>query len=211
VATSSRALLVLGLLASMGWLGVTWAQREGSAVPALALYAVAAGLVILLRARRQLGPLLRLSLRGSVLGLGVGAAMTAATYLGYPMVAALEPAVAAEVRGLYQQLELGDPATALPLVCIVVAGEELVWRGALLEGLAPGRRWSSRELGKVALASAAYAVAQAGFGSALLVAVALPCGAVWAALRLHTRELGAPLLSHLVWSSFVLWLVPLQP
>lgn len=207
----SSALLILGLVGSAGWVAVVLLQGKGSVVPALAAYALTCGAVLILRARHQLRPMLRISRRGLAWGLAVGMVMTASTYAGYPVAAGIDAGVATGVSDLYAQLELGHPVMALPLVSIVVAGEELLWRGVLLEGLTPGPPYRQRWLASIAIASGVYATAQLGFGSVLLVAVAFGCGAVWSALRLHTGELVAPLLAHGIWSAFVLWLVPLVP
>lgn len=200
----------MGLFASAGWLAVVLLQPSGSAVGPLAAYAAIAAGVMVWRGWRLLAPMLRVSLSGVVWGLGVGALMTALTYALYPLARAALPTIADDVQGLYRQLDLGSLAAALPLVCVVVAGEELVWRGTLLEAVATARAWNRRRFAQIAFVSAVYAVAQAGFGSLLLVVVAFGCGLVWSALRLQTKQLVAPLASHLVWSSFVLWLVPLE-
>ena len=202
-------MLAMGLVASAGWLALALVQSTGSAVPSLAAYSVAAGAVMMHQGWPRLVGLLRVSAAGLAWGLGVGAALLALTYGLYPVVRWVEPAIAAEVQGLYRQLDLANPAMALPLVWVVVVGEELLWRGILLEAVATERRWNATRLRQIAMGSAVYALAQAGFGSVLLVAVAFGCGIVWSALRLHTGQLIAPVASHLIWSSFVLWLVPL--
>ena len=203
-------MLTMGLLASVGWLAVGLLQSEGSAVPALAAYCLIVAAVIAVRCWPWLAGRLRVSAGGLAWGAGAGALMTAATYGLFPIVARLEPGVGDEVRGLYGQLALGNLSTALPLVAVVVVGEELLWRGVLLEAVATEPRWNPRRLLQLAMASAVYAVSQAAFGSLLLVAVAFACGVAWSALRVHTGQLIAPLTSHLVWSACVLWLVPLQ-
>lgn len=201
----------MGLAASAGWLAVALAEDDGSAVPALTAYATTTSALLLWYGRHRLASMLQPDLAGLAWGLVAGAAMTAATYLLYPLLLAAEPAVASEVAELYDQLQLRGLGTALPLVLLVVAGEEILWRGALLDGIVRTRRWNRRRLAEVAVVTGVYAAAQAGFGSLLLVAVAFGCGFVWSVLRLTTGQLVAPLASHLVWSSFVLWLAPLEP
>ncbi len=88
----------------------------------------------------------------------------------------------------------------------VVAGEELVWRGAVQTELV---RRSGRWRG-VVLAALAYALAHAPLGSPLLVAAALLCGLTWGTLRVVTGSLVPSLLAHLVWDILVFLSVPLD-
>jgi membrane protease YdiL (CAAX protease family) len=53
-----------------------------------------------------------------------------------------------------------------------------------------------------------YALAQAGTGSWIVVALAFACGTFWTLQRYYTGSLLSPLISHLIWSQTVLLLYP---
>jgi len=152
--------------------------------------------------RERLAP----AMRPAALGLAVGLAMVAATLLGWPPIERAFPPLGDALERAYRPLaDWPGARAALPVIALVVLAEELVWRGVLVEHLeARGPR-----AGRTALAAALYAGTQLTTGSLLLVAVALACGAVWTALRLHTRSLLAPLIAHLVWALAVFALRPL--
>jgi hypothetical protein len=150
--------------------------------------------------RRRLEP----ALAPVALGLGVGLAMVAATFLVWPPLERAMPALGEALAQAYRPLyDWPGARSAVPVIALVVTAEELVWRGVLLEHL------ETRSAGarRIALAAALYASAQLATGSILIVCVALACGAAWTALRLRTGSLLAPLLAHLVWglAVFVVW------
>jgi membrane protease YdiL (CAAX protease family) len=139
------------------------------------------------------------------LGALVGATMAAAAYALYPVVVRAVPWMASDTRALYASfaaLTLGKAALALPPI---VLGEELFWRGllhdAFLERLpAPAA---------VLLGSTAYALGNLPTGSPSLMLAAFACGAVWSTLRITTGTLLAPLISHLVWNTLILFVHPI--
>jgi hypothetical protein len=180
-----------------------WAVTAGAAVLSLAA-AFAAD-------RRRLAALLVPRRRDAVLGLAAGAALVLATHLLYGLAARLLPDLQAVVRQLYAELEAPPgPLAALPITAVVVLAEEVVWRGLLVDellarlGTAPQRRTAL-----LAAATLLYAVPHLVAGIPVLLLAALALGAVWTTLRLATGGLGAPLLSHLVWSAAVFALWPL--
>jgi membrane protease YdiL (CAAX protease family) len=147
--------------------------------------------------------------RPSAPGVAGGAVAAVALYaLGWAglrlLIAAL-PALSAQLAPLYAWA--GDlPAAPLgPLLFVgIVAGEEIVWRGAITLPFAA--RWGPwRGLGLGALV---FAVAHAGFGSPLLVLAALVCGASWGWLTLATRGLVPAFVSHLLWDLAVMFWLP---
>jgi hypothetical protein len=141
-----------------------------------------------------------------VLGLAVGLAMVAATFLIWPLLERGMPALGGAIAQAYRPLSDWPGARgAVPVIALVVIAEELVWRGVLIEHL------EARSVGvrRIALAAAIYASTQLATGSILLVCVALACGAAWTALRLYTGSLLAPLLAHLVWALAVFVVRPL--
>jgi hypothetical protein len=161
--------------------------------------------------RRRLAALLVPRRRDAVLGLGAGAALVLATHLLYGLAVRLVPDLPGVVRQLYAELQAAPgPLAALPLTAVVVLAEEVVWRGLLVDELlarlgdAPPRRAAL-----LAAATLLYAVPHLVAGIPVLLLAALALGAVWTTLRLATGGLGAPLLSHLVWSAAVFALWPL--
>lgn len=142
---------------------------------------------------------------GAGLGVAVGVAMSAATWALYPISVELIPAIEVEVARLYALLrQTPGPVWAFPVLVLVVAAEELVWRGLAIDIL-------SKPLGAVravVVSSLLYVLPQVAFRSPLLVVVAVLCGVVWGALRMRTQGLIAPFLAHLTWDLLVFILFP---
>jgi membrane protease YdiL (CAAX protease family) len=146
--------------------------------------------------------------RSSVMaGLAVGTVMAIATWTLYPPSAELVPAISSEVPKLYALLrQPPGPLWAFPVLVLVVAAEEWVWRGLAI-------RIFLRRMGPAAavvVAAVIYVLPQVAFRSPLLVVVAFLCGLVWGALRVWTRGLAAPLIAHLLWDLLVFVLFPVE-
>ena len=143
--------------------------------------------------------------RNALIGIGVGVAMSLATWLLYPVSTELVPEIRTEVTKLYALLrQAPGPVAAFPVLVLVVLAEERVWRGLAIDVFGkpqPGLR-------AVALSGILYTFPQIAFRSPLLVAVALACGLVWGVLRVQTRGLTAPLIAHLTWDLLVFILYP---
>jgi uncharacterized protein len=140
-------------------------------------------------------------------GFLVGGVMTALTYPIYRLSVSLVPALEPVVVGLYRTSHKGSMAAALLWVLVIIAAEELLFRGAWLLAL-------ERHLSKsVAFGSSIvlYAAAQAFSGSLIVGLLALCCGALWTLERMLTGSLIAPLLSHMIWTPVVLLLYPVVP
>ena len=92
----------------------------------------------------------------------------------------------------------------MPLLLLIVVGEEIVWRNAvtlpLAARLGPWR-------GTVA-AAAVFALAHLPLGVPLLLLAALGAGAFWSALVLKTRSAVPALVSHVLWDLAVLFWLP---
>ncbi|MDH3652789.1 MAG: CPBP family intramembrane metalloprotease [Myxococcales bacterium] len=151
------------------------------------------------------GPVLRSNLRAPaalslVVGLAVGVLMSLATWWLYPISVSMFPPIQTEVETLYALLrEAPGPVRAFPLLLLVVAAEELVWRGVAIDLF-------SKSLGpwRAMLVSALlYVLPQVALRSPLLIIVALCCGLLWGALRVRTNGLAAPFVAHLVWDILV--------
>ncbi len=201
----TRALV--GVAATAGWVASLTALRSGEVFFRLGLYSLAVILAVLLvdgaNLRRHLRPRRRLLFIGLVTGL----VMAALTHAGWVVTRELFPLVRAPVAELYTLFwQPPGPIRQFHWLLVIVAAEELLWRGlwpTLTEARA--RPW----LG-TAIAVAAYAAAQTGSGSPLVVALAVGCGLVWTALRMWTRSLWPPLISHIVWNLLVLVWFPLE-
>ena len=172
---------------------------------ALGTTAVVLGLLALAIDRSLVRHLRDVPARFAVLGALVGVAMAGAAYALHPVVVRAFPWMAQDTQGLYgafAALTAGKAALALPFI---VLGEELFWRGllhdAFLERLPPATA--------VLLGATAYALGNLPTRSPSLVLAAFACGAVWSTLRITTRSLLAPLASHLLWNTLILFVHPI--
>lgn len=140
-------------------------------------------------------------------GVAVGVGMSLATWLLYPLAISLIPALATEVSWLYDMLrQPPGPLLASPLLLAVVAAEELVWRGILMDWLIP-------RFGKpaaIVMSALLYILPQIAFRSLTLVAVAFGCGLIWGSMRTITRNLWPPFIAHLVWDILVFIVYPVS-
>ena len=145
--------------------------------------------------------------RSGIAGVLVGLVMSMATWVLYPISVDFVPAIGVEVPKLYGLLrQFPGPVWAFPALVLVVAAEELVWRGLAIDLFSK----SFGASGAVLFASLVYVLPQIAFRSPLLVAVALACGLVWGALRVRTHGLLAPLIAHLTWDLLVFVLFPVE-
>ncbi len=150
-------------------------------------------------------PVLRSNLRAPattnlLIGLAVGVLMSVATWWLYPLSVSLFPPIQTEVETLYALLrQAPGPVRAFPLLLLVVAAEELVWRGVAIDlfskSLGPWRA--------MIFSALLYVLPQVALRSPLLIIVALCCGLLWGALRVWTKGLAAPFVAHLVWDVLV--------
>lgn len=203
--------LRLNAVALTVWVACFWVlERTGNWLPfafaggALGVAVVSSGAVPRALLRLQPGALLA--------GTLAGVAMVLATHLGYRLVASIWPSVVPATGELMSLLNVvGYPAWARTSLITTIAGsEELIFRGLLPVGSNAGGLALPRErLLVIAALSLCYALATAPLGSALLVGCALVCGLIWAALRVATGSLLAPLLAHVLWDLGVLLLWPL--
>lgn len=198
---TGRPSLTLLVALSAGWSLTLALAPPGWLMEALSIYALVT-LGILARVWRPGLALLRP--RGRDLGLGAAGAaiLLTATYVGYGILEALWPPLRALTLELVA-LSRVDALTAVLLAGIVLA-EEVIWRGALLDRLRAEASVPLAVLGS----SLVYALAQFGTGSWLVALLALCLGVLWAALRLWTGGLIAPLMVHLAWTYSVVVIAP---
>lgn len=165
----------------------------------------AAALTALLALWLGARPVLRSNFRSPaamnlLVGFAVGVLMSIATWWLYPISVSLFPPIQTEVETLYALLrQAPGPVRAFPVLLLVVAVEELVWRGVAIDlfskSIGPWRA--------MVVSALLYVLPQVALRSPLLIIVALCCGLLWGALRVQTKGLAAPLLAHLVWNNLV--------
>ncbi|KGN34306.1 abortive infection protein [Knoellia sinensis KCTC 19936] len=123
-----------------------------------------------------------------------------ALFLAGALVVARIPLLREPVDGLLDHARFGS----LPVVALVTAingvAEELFYRGALFAAV--GRRHA------VLVTTIVYAVVTAAAGIPLLVLAALLLGAVTGLQRRVTGGILGPIVTHLVWSLGMLFLLP---
>jgi uncharacterized protein YbjT (DUF2867 family)/membrane protease YdiL (CAAX protease family) len=141
-------------------------------------------------------------------GVAAGLVMWAGAFAVAAALSSVTPALWAETTTLYawaDQLTLAPPL-ALGLLALIVAGEEIVWRGAL--GFALASRvgpWSA-----VLVSSGLFAIAHLSTGPPVLAIAAALAGGAWTWLAIRTRSLFASFVAHLGWDAAMLWLTPLS-
>ncbi|PRQ03854.1 dTDP-6-deoxy-L-talose 4-dehydrogenase [Enhygromyxa salina] len=138
-------------------------------------------------------------------GLGAGVFLWAAAFGVAALASALAPGLWSEASSLYAWAEELPLATSLGLLTLIVAGEELVWRGALGVGLAARiGAWPA-----VAVSASLFTLAHLTTGPPVLALAAALAGGAWAWLAIRTRSLFASFVAHLTWDVTMLWLTPL--
>lgn len=200
-------------LALFAWCaGFLWLGHSGSWL-LLAVLASACAFRLTLgdaSTRRLLTPRARTTGAG-LLG---AAGMIVGTYALYGPLGALFPRLPETTAQLYRMLRSGAPTPLATLLLIVVvsAAEEIIWRGRFLLAAEEGAslRWPTRaEALRVIGVAAIYGIAHVASGSLTLIAVAFVCGTAWGLLRVATRSLWAPIITHVLWDVTVIFVWPL--
>ena len=157
--------------------------------------------------------LLRPQLRSTGWGLLGAAVMIAGTYVLYGPLCAVFSGLPRETEQLYQLLRSGASSTLWMLVLItaVSASEEIIWRGRTLTSAGDTRpaRPSLRQTMRVFGFALVYGLAHAASGFVTLIGLAFLCGLFWGLLRVATRSLWAPILTHVLWDVSVMIVWPL--
>ena len=199
----SGALLVYGALAVAGLFAGPWL------IDAIWLRMAVINLILLLGALATLRlgwrELWRPTAASTAAGSITGVVMWAGAFAVAAALAKVAPSLWAgtdELYGWATALELGP---ALALLIVIVAGEEIIWRGVLGIGVAARvGAWSA-----VLVSAGLFTVAHASIGSPVLLIAAALAGAAWTWVAIRTRSLWAPFLAHLGWDIALLWLTPL--
>lgn len=166
---------------------------------------VVIGLVMLVGRREPVFPRSsRVLARDVGIGVAVGAVMTGGTYACFAVGERLWPPLAGHVGVLYRDAHKESFVLALLATLAVIVAEEVLWRGPLLGVLR--RKVGLR--GAAAISLVTYALACSASRSVIVAVSALVCGAIWLAERISTRSIVAPLVSHLMWTTVVVHLVP---
>jgi len=138
---------------------------------------------------------------------GLGIAMVVVTHIGYQGVLLIWPEFRSVVEGLYSDIRQTSIPTAgiAAIILVVVAAEELVWRGVAFEFL---EGWASKA-GIVVGSTMLYAMPQLIGGSWLLLCAALSLGFCCALQRATSGRLTESFTTHGIWSVGMFCLVPL--
>lgn len=179
------------------WLGI-WMAMGGTALILASVAAVSFG-----RALPGGGAHVRMS----ALGVLAGLVMATVTLAVFEPAMRLAPPLRADVSRLYGLFAEQPPVAAVILLPMIVAAEEVVWRGAIQHAL--GMRFG--RLAACGLGTLLYAAAHLPIGSIALVLTCLVAGGCWALVRLWTNSLPAAIVTHLVWDVVVLFVVQLAP
>ncbi len=138
-------------------------------------------------------------------GAGAGLVMWAGAFAVAGLLSIVAPTLWSGADELYAWADALALAPMLALLVLIVAGEEIIWRGALGLGLAARiGAWPA-----VLSSAALFCLAHASIGSPLLLLAATLAGGLWTALAIRTRSLWPPFVAHLVWDVTLLWLTPL--
>jgi len=196
-------LAIVGPLAVAGtWLLIRSGRvslwiANGALMPALGAASLLTGVVEASRLRAGVG-------WAVFLGLTAGAGLYAAT-AGFMAVAGRWPPLARHTESLYENRR----AVSLPLALVVSAllvapGEELLWRGVVLEAL---REALGSSLALV-LSWVGYVAANAVSGSVPIVLGAVVGGVAWTALAEMTGGVAASIACHMVWTGLMVAFPP---
>ena len=198
------ALAILGPVAvAAAWLLIrsgrvsVW-TANGALMALLGAASLSTGLIEVSRSRLGTGWAL-------FLGLVAGAGLYAAT-AAFMAVAGRWPPLARHTAALYESR--GDVSLPLAIgvsALLVAPGEELLWRGVVLEVVV---EWSGSAAVGAVLAWAVYVAANAVSGSLPIVLGAVVAGAAWTALASLTGGVAASVACHIVWTGLMVALPP---
>jgi len=173
--------------------------------PAVGITASALGASALATGSPTLLSALRPTLLQVAIGVQVGLVMALGTWALWPVATGWFPAIVPDVTRLYVAFGHPGPIVIFLLLPLVVACEEIVWRGVVHRALSQRLDWLPTAFACAAL----YALAHSPIGSPALVLTCLCVGFCWDLLRSATGSLVAVFVAHLVWDLAVLVLRPL--
>jgi membrane protease YdiL (CAAX protease family) len=198
------ALAVGGPVAvAAGWLvvrrGASLWLVNGTLIPVLGILALATGEIDFTRGRNVAASVL--------IGVSAGVALYLATR-AFMAVASRWAPLSRHAAALYENRGAMALWAEVAIAALLVAiGEELLWRGVVLEFLEP--RFSPWVLG-VVLTWLAYVVANAFSGSIPVVLGAVVGGAAWTALAVTGFGVAASIGCHTIWTGLMVVFPPLR-
>ena len=196
------AIVVVGGLAEAAARGVV-ARRRASVWLGLGPVLAIAGLAAVATGKIVLCPAVSGTV-AALAGLGSGLALFGATRAFVWVVERVWPAFRHHAQNIYDQRGGLSLPAAVGAALVVVAGEELLWRGLAQSRLAQ----AAGRTGGALAAWGIYVTANAPSGSLPILAAAVVGGAAWGGLAFWTGGVLAPLLCHGVWTSCMIAFPP---
>jgi membrane protease YdiL (CAAX protease family) len=154
-------------------------------------------------AGRRLLPLLAPSWRRVGAGLLAAGFQYLAGAVVFDQVAAY-PRLLADLPALHAQLTAVPPAPGLALLALIVAAEEVIWRGAVMLPLAALLGPWTGVLAGAALCAGAHL----GVGLPLLALAAFAASLFWGALAVRSRSLVPGIVCHFLWDLLAFYVRP---
>lgn len=202
---SRREAIALGMVGV--WALGAWLSRDFGIWLAIGSTAVFLGGIASCLDGRALIASLRGEPRPLAIGALTGLAMIVATQLAFTPLATALPVLASGTRELYGAFAEAGPWVLFVALPVVVACEEVVWRGFIYRALDRRMSWP----GVVLVGTALYALAHAPVGSPTLVLACICVGLCWNTLRFWTDSLAAVFVAHMLWNLAILVAYPLVP
>jgi membrane protease YdiL (CAAX protease family) len=200
-----REAIALGMF--LVWALGAWQSHTFGLWLAIGSTAMFLGVVASCLDGRALVASLRCEPRPLAIGAVVGLGMIVATKLVFTPLAVVLPVLVSDTRELYGAFGEIGPWAPFVLLPLVVAGEEIVWRGVVYRVLDGRMKWPA----VVLIGTALYGLAHAPVGSPVLVLACLCVGLCWNALRYWTDSLAAVFVAHMLWDLSILVFSPLVP
>jgi membrane protease YdiL (CAAX protease family) len=191
-----RPLLLLALFAlSFAFLAVSdrWTAMTAVMAPALSLF-------FLNGVHRHLRP----AVFGVIAGVVAGLLLYGITVVVARLLPPVWPGWESSARELYSWADGHSMSFLIPTLVMIVIAEELLWRGIIMRFLV--ERWGKGA--GIAAGAAIYALAHWASLNPLLLGAAAGCGLFWGWLFVVSDDLTVPIVSHLVWDSLCLFLLP---
>jgi membrane protease YdiL (CAAX protease family) len=121
-------------------------------------------------------------------------------FLGADLLGQQLPWISGALTRILGEADAGPRLLVLVVALVNGVGEEVFFRGSLLAALEPHR--------PALTATIIYVAVTAATGNVALVLAAAVMGTVFCLERLATRSILAPIITHLSWSTLVLFLLP---
>lgn len=198
-----RGVVVVTMLVGAALLGGTLAAPEGSGL----FYGLGVLVAAVWVAGSFLSGPLHLGRRGGAAGAGrellapilLGVALYVVFAIG-AVVAQRIPFLAGAVERVLEKADAGPRGFVLAVALVNAVGEEVFFRGALHSAFGRHR--------PTLWVTAIYALVTVATLNLALVAAAVVMGLVFTAEREATRGVLAPIITHVTWSTLVLFLLP---